>query len=298
MESTITDLQALKESQGGKLSARDQRQLEEAERNIARVRKAKESLGDKAPKFNSRHDRNSGGGGGGGRGEGKEPGWRGSYRGLGKRHCEEEPSSGEETDEGIRRIPWPKDTPPPIPRARWDPSTRPSTNANAEPLGSTRHLPHFHDDTKQESEAPRPDTTLPFKPVGRTTYESAPQVRDLRKEATAKFIPVAVKRKIDATKGMGGKLLEEDEVEQLEREGYGVGLDVVKAVANNKGGEKERFIDAAPKDWGTNEETGTKERMQMEEEERFRREVDMEMQEEGNAGPRGVSVLEVGDEDL
>ena len=70
----------------------------------------------------------------------------------------------------------------------------------------------------------QPDLSLPPKPVApvKKTYESQAQIRDLRKEATAKFVPAAVKRKIDATKGApGGRLLEEDEMQQLESEGYG-----------------------------------------------------------------------------
>ena len=54
----------------------------------------------------------------------------------------------------------------------------------------------------------------------KTTYESKAQVRDLRKEATQKFVPGVVKRKIDAVRGRGG-LIEEEELEKLEAEGYG-----------------------------------------------------------------------------
>lgn len=47
-------------------------------------------------------------------------------------------------------------------------------------------------------------------------------VRDLRKEAVSKFVPAAVQRKLDARNGVGGQLLEEDDLEMLEKEGYGV----------------------------------------------------------------------------
>ena len=219
LESTISDLNALKESQGGKLSARDQRQLEEAERDVQRVKKAREALGDKAPTFNS----NRGGGEARGRGDGRRG--RGDYGGLGKRHREEEESSGGETDESVRRIPWPRDTPPPIPRQREDDRPRHhSTNANSEPLGADRRLR----DREGAVDAEVPDTVLPAKPAPKTTYESKPVIRDLRKEATAKFVPNAVKRKLDATKGIGGKLLEEEEVERLEKEGYGAGGGTVR----------------------------------------------------------------------
>jgi len=290
-ESTISDLQALKESQGGKLSARDQKQLEEAEKDLARVRKAREALGDKAPTFKSNRGREDGGSGRGYGGRGRE---RGGYGGLGKRGREEE-SSGSETDENVRRIPWPKDTPPPIPRQRQDRQDRPrhSTNANSEPLGAQRRIPD------QEGEIV-PDITLPVKsvPTTRTTYESAPQVRDLRQEATARFVPSAVKRKTDATRGKGGKLLEEEEVQRLESEGYG------RAATTSRDG---MVVDAAPEvgveRGGTDMDRGESERRRLEEEEeRFRREMEMEIgegeDEEGVVGPKGVEMEEVSDEDV
>lgn len=277
LESQISDLQALKESQGGKLSARDQKQLEEAEKDVARVRKAREALGDKAPTFNT------GRGGGETRGRG-----RGGYGGLGKRGRENEANcSGSETDESVRRIPWPKDTPPPIPRQRRERPNH-STNANSEPLGADRRLPERPDATEQR-EKQKPDTAFPPKPTVKTTYESAPQVRDLKKEATARFLPSAVRRKIDASKGKGGTLLEEEEVERLEREGYGGGRD------GGAGGGKGILIDAAPVVGEGDEQS----RRLREEEERFAREMEMVEGHEGEAeGPRGVEMEEVSDEDL
>ncbi len=180
------------------------------------MKKAREVLGDKAPTFN-----NNSRGRGEPRGRGDGRSGRGGYGGLGKRNREEEESSGGETDESVRRIPWPKDTPPPIPRQRRDEGDRPrhSTNANSEPLGAERRLRN----REGADDAEVPDTTLPAKPAPKTTYESKAVVRDLRKEATARFVPNAVKRKIDATKGVGATLLEEEEVEKLEKEGYGAG---------------------------------------------------------------------------
>ena len=286
LESTISDLHALKESQGGKLSARDQRQLEEAERDVQRVKKAREALGDKAPTFSS----NRGGGEARGRGDGK--GGRGGYGGLGKRNREGEESSGGETDESVRRIPWPRDTPPPIPRQRKDDRPRHySTNANSEPLGADRRLR----DRQGAAEGEMPDTALPAKSAPKTTYESKPVIRDLRKEATAKFVPNAVKRKLDATKGVGGKLLEEEEVEKLEKEGYGAGGGKVRDGLEGRG----LVVDAAPEVGLGDAEEGERRRLE-EEEERFRREmemVDADGEKEGN-GRKGVMMEEVSDEDL
>ena len=184
----------------------------------------------------------------------------------------------------MRKIPWPRDTPPPIPRQRRDDGPRSSTNANREPLGGQRRLPD-----RVEAEAEVPDTSLPPKPAPKTTYESKPVVRDLRKEATARFVPNAVKRKIDATKGVGAKLLEEEEVEKLEKEGYGAGG---RSLGDGAGGSDVAVIDAAPEVGGGVLE-GEGERRLEEEEERFRR----EMREEWDR-PKQVIVEDVSDEDL
>ena len=285
LESTISDLRALKESQGGKLSARDQRQLEDAERDVERVKKARQALGDKAPTFNSNR------GGGEARGKGDGRGERGGHAGLGKRNREEPESSGGDTDESVRRIPWPRDTPPPVPRQRRDDRPRHSTDANSEPLGAERRLR-----SREKPEAKVPDTTLPAKPAPKITYESKPVVRDLRKEATARFVPNAVKRKIDATKGVGGKLLEEEEVEKLEKEGYGAG----GRSLGGDSGRRDLVIDIAPDVGGADlEEDRGRGRLE-EEEERFRKEIEtVEAQgDDEEDGPKKVMMEEVSDEDL
>ena len=113
----------------------------------------------------------------------------------------------------------PRDTPPPVPRQR--PETSRSQhggtrgNANMEPLGTGR-------EQLQDHPQHVPDLDLPPKPAAlvQKVYESAPQVRDLRKEATRRFMPSVVKRKMDASRGKG-RLLEVDELERLEKEGYG-----------------------------------------------------------------------------
>ena len=287
----------MKESQGGKLSSRDQKQLEDTERDVARVKKAREVLGDRAPRFDGRGGHRDVGG----RGEDRRG--RGGYGGLGKRGRDErgeEGDSGSETDESVRKIPWPKDTPPPVPRQqRRDGPPRYSTNANNEPLGAERRIPD-----RTEKDETVPDTSLPAKPtpVTRTTYESAPQVRDLRKEATARFVPQVVRKKIDATKGKGGKLLEEEEVEALEKEGYGG-----SGNAGSRIGVGGVVVDAAPavgEEVGGVEERERERRRLEEEEERFRREMETEIdvgeerEGEERMGPRGVEVEEVSDEDL
>ena len=62
--------------------------------------------------------------------------------------------------------------------------------------------------------------SLSLKPVveTKTVYEARPVVRDLRKEAVA-FVPAAVRMKLDKTHGVGG-LMEPEEADRLEKEGY------------------------------------------------------------------------------
>lgn len=200
----------------------------------------------------------------------------------------------------------PRDTPPPIPRQRPRlTGSRPGGgggNANTEPLGAGReHL--------QDRASETPDLSLPPKPVAavQKVYESAPQVRDLRKEATQRFMPTVVKRKIDASKGQG-KLLEEHELDRLEREGYGGTSSADQESVATRG----MSVDAAPavddvsagvrRYSSLEEEQG---RRLAEEEEKFAREMTMageEGEEEVKDGPsanlgKRVIMEEVEDEE-
>lgn len=203
LEAQIASLQSQRDAQGGKLKPREQKQLEDLERDVARIKKARESVG--APAFVKRETDD--------RGQGRWNGGRGGSS-LGKRRRDGTQGTSDEsetTDEEVRRIPWPRDTPPPIPR-----------QARRSDLGATEH--RENDKTGSEADASKPDTALPARPPAplRTTYESKAQIRDLQKEATEKFMPSVVKRKIDAVKGRGG-LIEEEDLRRLEGEGYVVG---------------------------------------------------------------------------
>ncbi|KAL2042701.1 hypothetical protein N7G274_004460 [Stereocaulon virgatum] len=329
LESTIESLKALKESQGGTLGLREEKQLRDAEVDLGRVRRAREVLGQRAPTFGGR-----GGSSGVKRGKGEGSG-RVAYGGLGKRGRDEQgmemememegPSSGSDTDESVRRIPWPRDTPPPIPRQHQHQHQRPlnrtpppsATNANSEPLGAGRRFPDRTDthSARNGDEDVVPRTSLPAKPtpaptptlVTKTTYESAPQVRDLRKEATERFVPGAVRKKIEAAKGKGGEVLEEEELERLEREGYGGAGGVGGVVVD--GGDLDE-VEREGRRLEEEEERFRREGRRLEEEEeRFRREMEMEMEigedgdeevkgeREGGQAPRGVELDEVEDED-
>ncbi|KAF7717881.1 Uncharacterized protein PECH_002721 [Penicillium ucsense] len=194
----INDFKSMEES-GQQLRPRDKEVLEALERDLKAVLKAREALGDKAPQFpqSTRGDF---------QGSRREPG----DHVLGKRRREfasgrsREDSEGSETDEEVRKIPMPRDTPPPIPREYH-------RRRNASP-------------TKGPTERRGPHA-LPAKPPvveAKTIYEAKPEIRDLRKEAVSKFVPAAVRMKQDSIKGTG-KLLEPEEMDKLEKAGYTAG---------------------------------------------------------------------------
>jgi hypothetical protein len=177
LQRQIDELKELE--QRGALRPKDKETLTQLEKDVRGVRRAREALGDAAPKFAERRDH----GGGDVRQEQRE-----RRQGLGKRRRGEEEAhdSGSETDPEVRSIPMPRDTPPPIPGQ------------------------------------PRKSHALPAKPVpaapAQTVYSSAPQLRDLKKEAT-RFMPSAVAAQKARTKGQG-RLLEPEEADRLEKAGY------------------------------------------------------------------------------
>jgi hypothetical protein len=209
LQRQVDEFKALEAS--GQLKPREKTILEALERDVRAIRKARESLGDKAPQFPTRRgpeavrieDERNGNVLGKRRrdGERTHPHHRGEERA---------PSSGSDTDEGVRRIPMPKDTPPPIPRHHHHHRHR-GTNANTEPLGRER-----------------PDLALlPSKPAPapatQVTYAAAPQVRDLVRDAARRFVPNAVRAKQLVATGAGGRLAEPEELDVLEKEGYVLG---------------------------------------------------------------------------
>jgi hypothetical protein len=181
----------------GRLRPKDKETLTTLEKDLRGVKRAREALGDAAPKFAERRDQ----GEGGVRQEQRE-----RRQGLGKRRRDEEEvvheDSGSETDPEVRSIPMPRDTPPPIPGQ------------------------------------PRKAHALPTKPVpaapAQTVYSSAPQLRDLKKEAT-RFMPAAVAAQKARVKGQG-RLLEPEEADRLEKAGY-----LAAQKAAEAGEKEERF---------------------------------------------------------
>lgn len=238
LQRQIDELRAAEQASSGKgLNKREKSLLEELERDVKAVRKARETLGEKAPPLGGRGG-DGGGGDRGGRREGRGGAGGGGSGTLGKRRRHDDnghgarramtAAQGEESDssttESVRGIPMPRDTPPPIPAEfqhllRSSPSASHATNANLIPLVAPRHT---------TSRLPHHPHALPAKPSpaalppAQTVYEAQPVVRDLRKEAVRKFMPAVVRRKIDATKSTGGagRLVEEEEWEDLQRAGY------------------------------------------------------------------------------
>lgn len=277
LEQTIASLKSLQESQGGKLGQQEKKALEDAERDLVRVRKARETVRVKdGPSGKNEEGGRGRGAGGQGLGakrlrremEGKSKGERES-----KEEEEGEDKEDEKTDEDVRRIPMPRDTPPPIPRrphAHPASTSAPASNANLEPLGPARLPSSLYapsdttatTTTASQSPALAPALAPPPQPAVIKIYESAPQVRDLRKEAVASFVPEVVRRKLDAVRGKG-KLLEEEELRELEKEGF------TNVVSGGGVASSATSREMKKKDRGDEEEEFRKE------EERFEREVRM-----------------------
>lgn len=173
------DIDNLKElEQGGSLRPHEKQRLIQLEKDLAAVNKARAALGEQAPQFKPerRHDEARRGRGGGVLGKRTRDGNRKSF--------EREESS--DTDDDVKDIPMPGDTPPPIPRRKPGPGNIP-----------------------QAPQEPKKPTLV---------YEAAPQHKDLVKEAT-RFVPAVVAQKMKLAKGEG-KLMEPEEFDQLEKEGY------------------------------------------------------------------------------
>ncbi len=232
------------------MTANEKAQIETLERDLKAVKKAREALGDAAPKFGSGH--------GGDRGGNETRGGFGGNRGgrgggvLGKRRRDEGESSEEdEVPEDVKRIPMPRDTPPPIPKEvldKWYQKRREKmghtnnnngaprgTNANNTPLGSNERITGRGNDRNASAPAPAPVMEV------KTVYEAKPVIRDLRKEAVA-FVPAAVRAKLEKSKGVGG-LVEPEEMDKLEKAGY---VAAMARRSEERGGSSERRVSDQP----------------------------------------------------
>lgn len=188
----------LKELEGsGALRPKDKETLTELEKQLKGVKRAREALGEKAPTFAPQRREH-----GDARDEQRE---RRQHLGKRRRDSQEAHySEGEETDPEVRSIPMPRDTPPPVPRPQREKFRDPQLQADG-----TR-IPHA-----------LPGKPTAAAPVAQTVYSSAPQMRDLKKEAV-RFMPTVVAQQKARLKGQGGKLLEPEEMDRLEQSGYGL----------------------------------------------------------------------------
>ncbi|EEH22078.1 hypothetical protein PABG_04289 [Paracoccidioides brasiliensis Pb03] len=214
LQRQINDLKAIEES-GQPLKPSEKKHLEELERDLRAVKKAREALGDRAPTFGRGEARQGAHASDRGRGDGGVLGKRrrdGNENSRWRRHSGEDGNESSDTDESVRRIPMPKDTPPPIPRQN---APRRGINANTEPLGEGRGWGEM-----QPASAATTSAAAQAKLEAKTVYEAAPVIKDLRKEAVRKFIPTVVRRKIEAAEVQPGRLVEPEEMDQLEKEGY------------------------------------------------------------------------------
>ena len=270
----MSELKALEASNPGGLKPREKKQLEDLERDVSRVKKARDTLGVK-DRTRTQGDRENG--------SYERRGGRGDGTMLGKRSRgwdKEEESS--DTDPEVRNIPMPRDTPPPIPRPRQKDFASRHGNANLEPLGDNVRVPHGLPSRSDSTMSP--PSTVSSVPQVRTTYEAAPQIKDLKKEAI-KIVPNVVRRKMAASQGQGasGRLLEEEEMAKLESEGYGTrsgkGPEVEGDDKRTHGGEvaTDQSLVQARKVVASSPVGPAGQAMSLEEEEaRFAREVQME----------------------
>ncbi|KAL4805857.1 WW domain binding protein 11-domain-containing protein [Aspergillus unguis] len=192
----INDLKEMEQSGQG-LRPREKQILEALERDLRAVMKAREALGDKAPRFQSSQHMQ----GDDHPGVPRDGGILGKRRRDGRGRHGNQDSESSETDEEVRGIPMPRDTPPPIPREF---QRRKETNADTEGRG------------------PHPLPARPSVTESRKVYEAKPEIRDLRQEAISKFVPAAVRAKHQSIRGQG-KLLEPEELDRLEKAGYKAG---------------------------------------------------------------------------
>lgn len=161
IQQQIDELKHAQES--GSLRPKDKQLLDSLEKEHKAILRAREQLGDAAPTFRApRQDR-----------DGDSV--------LGKRRRDSNNNSRRnsesETDDDVKTISMPKDVEnmPPAPRRRPQPNS---------------------------SNTDKVDLSLPKKPEvqSQAVYESAPVIKDLRKEAIKAFVPTSVSRNIKQTR--------------------------------------------------------------------------------------------------
>ncbi|KAL9089201.1 MAG: hypothetical protein Q9159_002672 [Coniocarpon cinnabarinum] len=219
LQKQLDELQRQKDAQGGQLRPKDQQTLENLERDVKAVRKARESSGaqsfpprrdDDTVKREDRREKREG---------------RGERSHLGKRRYGQRDSMGAEsestdTEEDVKAIPMPEDTAPPFPPRAYQRKVRKGLMTIDEAFAERNRQEQERREAEREREK---RAAVP----ARRTYESAPQMRDLTAEASKKFVPAAVaarqrQGRMDKEAREGrGRLLEPEELEAMERKDRG-----------------------------------------------------------------------------
>ncbi|EQK99350.1 WW domain binding protein 11 [Ophiocordyceps sinensis CO18] len=212
IQKQIDDLKAIT-SKGGKLTSHEEQVLVGLDKELKAVKKAREAVGDNAPSFSRGRDGDS----------------RPGVLGKRSRGSQDASSSDEDVPDDVRGIPMPRDTPPPISKDimdQWWAKRRARRNM----AFADRHDGRGDDsrgaagpgdtcDTGRVEDGRGPPTRQTPVTEYKTVYEAKPIMRNLRKEAVAAFVPAAVQMKMAKGQGQGG-LLEPEEADRLEREGY------------------------------------------------------------------------------
>ena len=231
----IDDLKALEQS--GELKAREKTILEGLEKDVKAIRKARDLVGEKGVKRDGKGDSTGAGSVLGKRthdGQQRRPPRTSHLHSganntpLGGNRLRDRPDSGSDTDESVRSIPMPSGTPPPAPRFQnHRHRQRPDMDNN-----NNNGAPHDSEGsaiTAQNYGLPSKPPTQSRKPAPQTTYASAPQLRDLKREAVSRFVPDVVRKGQALVSGGGGsgggapgtgRLPEPEEMDRLEKGGY------------------------------------------------------------------------------
>ena len=261
LQRQIDELKELE--QRGALRPKDKETLQQLERDVKGIRRARDALGDGAPKFPSNERR------GEERIDARQEQMQrrqNQHQHLGKRRRDEEDAQGSDTDPEVREIPMPRDTPPPIPRAPRDKFVDPQIGPDG------KRVPH----------------TLPAKPItaapSQTVYSAAPQIRDLKKEAV-KFMPSVVAAQKKRVRGEG-RLLEPEEIDRLEKSGYYAAQKATEEAGKEAALKQANTLQAADMQGVDLDE----------EAKRFEQEIGDMYSEEAERMPRGVHIEEVEDE--
>ncbi|GAB7360044.1 hypothetical protein MBLNU230_g7566t1 [Neophaeotheca triangularis] len=207
-------IEELKESeQSGRIRPQEKELLTKLEKDLRAINKAREALGDAAPKFPTNESRKDGAN------SREAPNLRQQQierrQQLGKRRRDDDEAtataSGDETDPEVRAIPMPRDTPPPIPRPE-------------QPTSTSHALP------------PKPGAVPP---QAKKIYSSAPKLRDFQKEA-ARFVPTSIAQQKARNKAASGRLMEPEEADRVEQSGKDAAEKAAKAADEEARLERER----------------------------------------------------------